>query len=271
MAEETTTFPLNGPIDLVCRLGFGSVSVIPRDDPGRATVGLTPRQGRRDLLDRFTVEMRGSTLMVTGPRQAGLAEIIGGWRRGRDGVDAVIEAPTDTPVKVASASEEITVTGRCGDTSIATGAARITLDEVHGDLRLRYGTSQTRVSSVSGSVELSAGGGRVELGQVGGSLECRFGTGDLSAEVVRGDLRSRAGTASAQLGAVYGDVDLALGAGSVSIGIPAGVAAHLDVTSGIGQVHSEIPVEQNPAPASRTIHVRARTGAGDIRLQRAAA
>ncbi len=215
--------------------------------------------------------MEGPTLLVTGPHQGGLADLIGMWRRNGDGIDAVIHVPAGTPVRIASASDAITVTGQCGDADIASSAAHIDVETVAGDLRLRYGNGDSHIAAVTGSAHVAAGRGNVSFGEVGAALECRFGSGELNAVVTHGDVHARAGKAVAELGAVYGDVDLAFGAGAMNIGLPAGVAAHVDATSGTGQVHTDLPVEPAPAPGRHTISVRARTGAGDIRLQRAAA
>jgi hypothetical protein len=269
MATESTAFPLKGPIELVARLGHGSITVVARDDISEALVRLTPRPDQLEVLERCTVEMQGTTLLVVGPRQGGWADLLGGWRRSHDGIDAMIDVPSGTPLKISSASEDITVTGACGDTDIGTSAARIRLETVTGDLRLRYGRGDSRITVVTGSVELASGGGSAHFGEVGGSLRCRFGSGDIVAGVVRGAVLARAGSASARLGAVYGDVDLAFGSGPVQIGLPAGVAAHVDITTGTGQVHSDLPVEEAPDSAGPTIGVRVRTGAGDIRILRA--
>lgn len=271
MASETTTLPLSGPISLTVRLGHGSITVNARQDLDRATVHLRPRNHPSDSLDRITVKLEGSVLSVSAPRQGGLADLISGWRRDRDAIETVIEVPADTPIDVASASADITVTGRCGDTEIATTAARISLDDVAGDLRLRYGNAHSRIGAVTGSVQLSCGGGSAQFGRVGGSLDCKFGSGDLTAELVQGDLHARAGKGSAHLGAVYGNVDLAFGAGPISIGLPAGTPVYVDATSGVGQVHTDLPVGPTPPPGGQPITVRARTGAGDIQLRRAAA
>jgi hypothetical protein len=98
-----------------------------------------------------------------------------------------------------------------------------------------------------------------------------MGSGALDVEVLHGDLHNRSGRGSAHLGAVYGDVDVALGSGPITIGIPPGITAHIDVRSGTGGVRSDLPVEQSPAEADRTIMVRAMTGAGDIQILKAAA
>jgi hypothetical protein len=271
MASESTTFPLNGPIHLVARLGHGSITIAARDNLAEALVRLVPRDKQSDVLDRVTVELRGATLTVAGPRQGGLADLLGGWRRGHDSIDTMIEIPTGTPLKISSASEDLTVTGSCGDTDIATSAAQITLERVAGDLRLRCGHGDSRIGAVTGSVQFSAGSGGAHFGEVRGSLRCKLGSGGLDADVVRGDVSARAGTASARFGAVYGDIDVAFGSGPVQIGLPAGVTARVDITSGTGQVHTDLPVEPTPASGERNITIRARTGAGDIRILRAVA
>jgi hypothetical protein len=269
MASAFTAFPISGPINLMVRLGHGSITVAARDNLAEATIRLTPRSQQSEVLDRVTVEMQGPTLVVAGPRQGGWADIIAGWRGGHDSIDAVIEVPTSTPIKISSASEAITVSGSCGDADIATSAAQISLEQVAGQLRLRYGHGESHVATVTGSAQISAGGGSAQFGEVGGRLRVKFGSGDLNAEVIRGDFQIRAGTASARLGAVYGNVDLAFGSGPITIGLPAGVAAHLDITSGSGQVHSDLPIEAAPASTERTITIRARTGSGEIRILRA--
>jgi hypothetical protein len=268
MASELSTFPVQGQVNLVVRLGHGRLEVAARDDLADATVRLCPHDPGSGVLDRVTVAMPDSTLLVTGPRQGGWADLMGGRRRHRDGIDASIEVPTGTPVEIVSASDQLTLTGRCGDVDITTTAANVDVDHVAGDLRLRYGTASSRVGIVTGSVQLKAGTATASFGEIGGSLRCDFGNGQLSAEVTHGDVHSRAGSASARIGAVYGDVDLAFGRGAITIGIPAGVAAYLDVTSGTGRLDSDLPVEEAPADDARQIRLRARTGAGDIHLRR---
>lgn len=270
MAAKISTFPLTESVNLVVKLGHGSVVVNAVDELREAVVKLSPRDPSGDVLDRFTVELRGSTLLVSGPRQGGLLDLISGWRRDREAVDIVIEVPTGTPVKVASASADVTGTGRCGSADVAIGAANVTFDAVAGDFRLRCGSGETHVHTVSGGAQVRAGSGSAHFGDVGGVLECGFGSGQVSAAAVRGGVRVRGGAGSADVGATYGDVDIAFGSGPIRVGLPAGTPARVDVTSGSGHVHSDLAVEKTPTTNGEPISVRARTGSGDVHLTRAA-
>jgi hypothetical protein len=268
MANPVSTFPLSGPIDAVVRLGRGSLTVHTRGDATEAIVRLTPRGTDSDVLEKFSVNLQGHTLSVLGPRQGGLPDLLPGRRK--DSVDVVLEVPTGTALKLTTTDADVVVTGRCGRTDVATGSAAITLGTVDGDLRLRYGSGESRVEAVRGSVSIRAGSGSARLGEVTGGLHCGFGSGSLEATVVHGALHSRAGSGAVSVGAVHGDVDVASGSGGFTLGVPAGVAARFDVTTGSGRLRSDLPVDEAPAAGARAITIRARTGSGDVHLVRAA-
>jgi hypothetical protein len=273
---ETKTFPLDGPIQVVGRVGNGSFTVRAQDDCKEATVTVSPRNkpstGAAQFRERTVVELRGSALVVVTPRQGGIFDLglLGGRGRQRDAVDITVTVPSGSGVKISAFTAAVTVEGRCGSADVAAGSSTITLDHVDGDLRLRYGSGSARVARVSGSVEARSGSGDASFGEIGGSLSAGGGSGDLEVSTVRGSVRSRAGTGAASLGAVHGDVDLARGSGAIAIGLPAGRTARLDVITGSGRVDSELPIEDAPTAKGRPITVRARTGSGDVRLFRAA-
>ncbi|MGI8679822.1 MAG: DUF4097 family beta strand repeat-containing protein [Jatrophihabitans sp.] len=274
MTAQTRTrrFPLSGPINLSVRLGHGSLTVRTADDLGEAVVELTPGDGATDLVERMTVELSGPTLIVHAPRQGGLPDRLHPRRPNwSGGVTAVVTVPTGTAVKVATFTGSITVQGRCGGADVATGSGAIRMDEVDGDLMLRYGSAQSAVARVRGSATVRSGSGDARFGEVGGDLVRGCGSGLLEAGAVHGNVRSRSGSGGARLGAVFGDVDLASGSGEISVGLPPGVSARLDVHTGAGRARSELPIEDRPSATARSITVRARTGSGDIRLFRSAA
>lgn len=267
MTEKT--FPISGPIELHVRIGHGDLVVTARDDLSEAVVRLTPRVPGSDVAGRTAVEMRGRTLAVVAPNRGGLTDLLGGWKRDRDAMDVEIEVPSGTAMKLTTASAGMTVKGRAGDCDLATGSADIEVDEVAGDLRLRCGSARSHIGSVSGDVQTRAGSGSVTLGDVGGSVQSGFGSGNLAVDRCHGTVRARAGSGDARIGAAWGDVDFTAGSGQVSVGLPEGVSARLDVTSGSGRVHSELPIEDRQTDSSKAITIRARTGSGDIRLFRA--
>ncbi|HET8583378.1 MAG TPA: DUF4097 family beta strand repeat-containing protein [Jatrophihabitans sp.] len=267
------SFPLDGPIQLVVRIGHGSVTVLTEDDLPAATVRLNAGKHAQELLTRTVVEMHGRALNVVAPRQGGVLDLpfLGKWS-GR-GLDVEITVPTRTPVKISTYTAPIRIPGLVGDADLAFGAGEAAVRDVDGDLRVRFGSGTVKAVHVSGSVQLRSGSGNAQLGEVGGALACGCGNGDLAVRIARGPVRARSGSGSARLAEVHGDVDVASGAGEVEIGLPAGLNAQLDLQSGSGQVRSELPVDDRPGKGTgngKPIRLRARTGSGDVRLFRAA-
>lgn len=133
----TRTFRLTGPINLHVRTGGGAVSVTAREDTQEAAVTVSRRNGA--AADRIGIELEGNTLSVLAPRQRSMPNLLAGWWRDRDGVELQIAVPSGTAMRIATFTADVTVVGRAGDVDITTGAAAINVDEVDGDLRLRYG------------------------------------------------------------------------------------------------------------------------------------
>lgn len=264
------TFPVPSRINLVGRIGHGSFRVDAHDGLTEATVEL---HGEPETLDKTTVEMRGSTLVVSLPRQGGIFDMsfFGMDRDRRDVLDVVVTVPTGTPVKISTFTADITTTGRVGSADLASGVASISVADVDGDLRLRYGSGSSDVHFVRGSVQSRAGSGSGRFGEVLGALTSACGSGNLMVDLARGAVRTRAGSGDAVIHAAHGDVDFVSGSGSITLGLPAGRSARLDVMTGSGRVESEMPVESQAMSDGPPMRVRIKTGSGDVRLIRAAA
>jgi hypothetical protein len=267
----TSSFPVSRPIDLQVRLGFGTITVHADDGVTEAKVAVTPRDPDSDTADRTTVEMRGTTLVVHGPKPRGTVfdiPVFAG-RRERDALDVDITVPAGTTMKIASWGADVVVTGRAGASDIASGSTAITLEQVDGDLRLRYGSGPAQIQRVTGAVVIRAGSGTATFGQVGGSLEVGCGSGSLDVGTAGGRVRMRTGSGQASIGAAGGDVDFTSGSGGLSVGLRRGQPARLDVITGAGQLRSELPVEDSPPrDTARAITIKARTGSGDVRIFR---
>lgn len=265
----THTFPVPARMELVGRIGHGSFRIDARDGITEATVELS---GEPATLDKTVVELRGSSLVVSLPRQGGIFDMSLLGSRNRDGerLDVVVTVPSGIPVKISTFTAQITATGRLGGADLAAGVAAIEVDEVDGDLRLRYGSGTSDVRVVRGSVQSRSGAGTGHFGEVSGQLSSACGSGDITIDLARAAVRTRAGSGNAVIHAAHGDVDFLSGSGNVTLGLPPGRSARLDVTTGSGRVESEMPVESKAADAA-PLNVRIRTGSGDIRLVRAAA
>ena len=262
------SFPLSGAINLLVRTGHGSVTVTAVDGLDTATVRLTPHDSDNDIAERTAVEMRGPVLAIVTPNRGGLTDLLGSWRSNRDALAIEVAVPSGTATKISTASADVRIIGRVGGADLATGSATVDVDVVDGNLRLRTGRATRRVGEVDGDVQARPGSGTITLGEVAGSVQSGFGSGDLTVETAHGNVRSRAGSGDALIGCAYGDVEFTAGSGKVSVGLPEGVSARLDVTSGSGRVRSDLPIEDAPR-SGKSITVRARTGSGDIRLFRA--
>jgi hypothetical protein len=269
----TKTFALSGPIELSCRLSSGAITVHADDGVTEAKVVLTTRDGRSDYLDRTTVELQGSTLVVHGPKPRGPLfdlPVFAGRFGERDAVDADITVPAGTPMKIASWGADVAVKGRAGTTDIMSGSTTTEIDDIDGDLRLRYGSGPARAHRVTGSVVVRAGSSSLTFGDVAGAIEIGCGSGSLEVGAAGGRVRMRTGTGQATIGAAGGDVDFTSGSGGLSVGLRRGQPARLDVVTGAGHLRSDLPVGDDPPESTaRAITIKARTGSGDVRIFRA--
>ena len=265
------TFPVTGPLHLDVKVGIGSVTVHARDDLTEAVVTVTPRrpQYEYNLAERLRIDMHGSTLVVHAAKLGGVLDLIGGGMS-RAAVDVDLIVPSGTATKIVSYGADIVVEGRTGNTDIAAGSSRTELEFVDGDLRLRYGSGPARVARVSGTTEIKSASGTVRLGDLGHRLVMACGSGNLEVDVAHGPVSLRAGSGQADIGVAEGDVDLVTGSGGLAVGLRPGQVARLDVTTGSGQLLTDLPVTDSPPADGRPITIRARTGSGDVRITRAA-
>ncbi len=172
---DTKTFPIEGPIKVVGRVGHGSFTVRAQDDCEEATVTLAPRNtsggGGSDFRQRTVVELRGTALVVVTPRQGGVFDLglLGGRGRRYDAMDVTVTVPSGTPVKVSAFTADITLDRPHRDHRRGRRVARRSPStHVDGDLRLRYGSGSARVGRVTGSVQARSGSGDATFGEIGG-------------------------------------------------------------------------------------------------------
>ncbi len=264
-------FPIADKLNLRCRYSSGSLTVQARDGLTEASVRLSARNGDDRILEHFRVELAGDTLDIHEDRDRRGSMFENLFGRNRGGVDVEVMVPSGSGLSVHVQSADIRTTGRVGDSDIASGSSQIELDEVDGDLRVRGGSGDLRISRVTGAGHIRGGSGQISIGDAGKEVNVGMGSGSLSIGAAHGSVRMRSGSGGAVIGVAEADVDVTSGSGQVTIGLLPGQPAKLDVLTGSGRLHTDMPVESQASTSAtgKPITVRARTGAGDVTIRRA--
>ena len=216
------------------------------------------------------------------PKQRGLGLF------GKPGsVDVTLDLPAGSDVHAETGVGGIQAAGMLAKCQVKLGAGDVRLDRV-GALSLDTGAGRVEVDAVAGRAEISTGSGRLQVREIDGSAVLKNSNGDSWLGLVIGDLRinaangdiavDRAGasvvanTANGDIrvgAAIRGTVSLKTGFGEIEVGIPAGTAAKLDVSTSFGRVRNQLESAEGPQATDETLDLRARSGYGDIVIRRA--
>ncbi len=267
-------FECQGPIDISVELDSGRLDITLEDGPEEGTAGpevvvqirpdptsqppwavgiggllnwlgeqtgaTPPGALAAEAVRRTVIDFTGQRLTVRTPRELPLRTVP---------LIIQVSAPPGSSINARSGSADVAVTGMAAALDAATGSGDVRLGTVSGHLRVRTGSGEVDVISVEGtqgSGTVQTGSGDVRLGAVARDVSARTGSGDLTV-----------------VDASAGGLELTTGSGQLRVGIHAGVRAELDVSSGSGRAHSDLPVGGPPAEGEVALRVRARTGSGD--------
>jgi hypothetical protein len=179
-------------------------------------------------------------------------------------------APAGSRVAARTGAGDVTVEGRAGRAAVRTGAGAARLADVTGDADVTTGSGDVELGALSGRTRIRTGSGAISVAAVGGTTDIKAGSGDVTLGEVAADLGVRTGSGAVRLvDARSGRVDLTSGSGGLKIGVHAGVLAELDLSSGSGRARSEIPVGREAPPRPAALHLRGRTGSGEVLVTRA--
>ena len=228
------------------------------------------------------VEYGDGRLLVKTPKQRGLGLF------GKPGsVDVTLDLPAGSHVQAESGVGAVRTAGELAECRVKSGAGDVQLDRV-GPLALDTGAGRVEVDAVAGRAEISTGSGRLRVREIDGPAVVKNSNGDSWLGLVTGDLRvsaangdivvDRAGggvvastaNGDVRVGAVArGIASLKTGFGEVEVGIPAGTAAKLDVSTSFGRVRNQLETADGPQETDETLDLRARSSYGDIVIRRA--
>ncbi len=231
--------------------------------------------------ERTTVELTDGRLSIVAPRT---------WRRYtwiNDGsVDVRIALPEGSELDAQADLAALGVTGRLTECRFRTGAGHIVVDrassaELHtgmgnvnvgavdGSLTTSTGTGRIRVESVRGPATVKNSNGATDIGSANGDVSVKSANGDIRIGRADGEITAKTAVGTIHVDAVReGTMSAHTSVGDISIGIVAGTAAYLDVSTTHGHVDRGLDASPAPAAGGRRAHILARTSAGDIEIRR---
>lgn len=227
---------------------------------GRGTERLALDRGRqrteiRVVTPRNARNVRGSDLHIRVPvgKQVSVSTVSAGISI--DGVGGAVNArSTSGEVGISGRPASARATSTSGDVTVnVTTAGRVVARTTSGTVRIRGSVGDAvSAESVSGDVVVTASTPEIRAKSVSGDVGLEGVRGRVSASTVSGDARVVGGQLQyASLESVSGDLlyegglssgaafDLESHSGDVTLVLPRGVAAHFDVQTFSGRIHSQ--------------------------------
>jgi hypothetical protein len=251
------SFSTPTPPTLLVTIGSGSVRI------DAADVESTDIEVTGADSDDATVVQRGDEVHVAAPSRRG------GLFGGRDRLGVRVTMPVGSAVVTKLGSADLSASGELGEISLRTGSGAVRVEAVRGDARAQSGSGEIDLGRVTGAATVSTGSGDIRLGSVGGEVSARSGSGELRLAEAHTHVALRTGSGNIGVGRTQrGQLVISTGSGDVRVGIPGGTPVWTDVTSSSGRVHSDLAPVGAPSEDQDYLELRARTGSGDVYLER---
>lgn len=269
------------PISVTAHVGAGSIRFIASDRPDTVVEVLPGGKRGRDVraAEQTEVTYANGELSVRTKERTFI---------GPTGtVEVTVELPTGSRVDVSGSWVQVFGEGGLGEARVKTSVGDVRLDAA-GPLRLTVSHGSISVDRVAGGAEITTSSGSLRVGTVHGPAVLKNSHGSTVVGVVTGELRVNgangdidiecaegdviATTAHGTLRAaevVRGSVQLETSYGAIEVGVRAGTAAWLDVSSERGHVRNTLTASGTPEQSEETVKVRARTRYGNIDVRRA--
>jgi hypothetical protein len=278
------TFDTPGPITATIDVMVGAVQ-ISAGDPGAAVVDVRPSDTSNaddvKAAEQTHAEYANEHVLVRAPK-------LRSWLpRARAGsVDVTIQLPAGSEVRGAGQLTDFHCDGPLGDCRIKTGIGQIqiaqadalslktgigdiSVDHATGHAEITTGSGDVRVRELDGSAVIKNSNGDTWVGVAGGDLRVKAANGSIAVDLARGTVGAKSANGDVRVGeAVRDSLVLETHLGDVEVGIRDGTAAWLDVRAAAGKVLNSLESAEAPGSSAETVHVRARTSAGNVVIRR---
>lgn len=259
-------FPAPTPLHLRIRLASGSVEVI-AEERDTAAVDVQPyddRDASRELAERTAVELRGDTLSVIAPESSG------GLLRRSGSLRIEVRVPVDGTVEIKTASADTTCRGRYASAAVDSASGDAFVDHVTGDAAARTASGDIKLIRVDGALSVGGASGDVQAERIGGQVDAKLASGDLQIGEAGSDIHVKTASGDVQVGLVSrGKVQVGTTSGDVGIGVRAGTAVWLDLSTVSGSTSNGLDMGADGPGARPQLALHLRTVSGDIDVRRA--
>lgn len=279
-------FPTPQPIAVTVELASGSVR-INASERADTVVEVRPRDpgsaADAEAAEHTRVEYADARLSIAAPKRPLLRSLVGAG----PAIEVVIDLPEGSGLDATGWADYV-CTGRLGAVSLDKAAGirieraerlrahssmgDIVAGRIDGPADLNTAMGRIRVGTLAGPASLKTAAGDVEVGEVAAAATLKTAYGDIGVDRALASVRAKTSAGSLRVGeAAAGTIELETAYGELEIGVPDGVAAYLDVSSGFGTVRSDLGASAAPAHADRrpTVEIRGRTQYGGIVIRRA--
>lgn len=274
------TFSTPEPITMRARFGSGTIVIDAAD--GETDVQVRPsnpdRQQDVEHAENTSVDFHHNTLTIRAPETHG----------GRSpSIAVLVRLPEGSDVDVTVGSADTRANCRLGDVTVTGGSGDVRLSDT-GNVLIKLGSGDILAGNVSGRTDITSGSGDVNVREIGDTAKVNTASGDcmigeahsaLQLNTASGDVRVDRAHRSVEGKTASGDAYIAVAmseviswnsaSGDVWIGVPAGTAALLDVSSLTGDVSSGLDGADEPTESDQRVEIRARSVSGDIHIARA--
>ena len=259
------TFQTPQPITAKVEISAGSVRLVATDRED-TVVEVRPRDESRGhdvkAAEHVRVDFNNGTLAVSSNRGFSLP------RRGAVIVD--VSLPEGSRLEASVASAQIRAEGRYVDCTLASASGDVSVESVTGNIKADTASGAVNVDAVKGNAAIATASGDVTIGDLDGGVKFRAASGSLTVGSLQGKVNAQTASGDVDVKtAVKGSVSVQTGSGEVVVGVAEGTAAQLDLQTHSGEVRNSLTPSDGPADGDETLLVHARTGSGDVAVQRA--
>jgi hypothetical protein len=174
-----------------------------------------------------------------------------------------VRAPAGSHVTARAGAADVSVTGTAGRLDLHTGSGQINAERADGTVSVHSGSGTVRLGPMAAGLRARTGTGDLEVASINGPTSLHTGSGDVWLGAVAGDVMARTGSGDLTVAdATSGEIELQTGSGAIRVGVHAGSAAEVDLSSVTGEARSELTLSDTRPSAAPGLRIRGRTASG---------